>query len=120
MPEPTIPDGLLRYLEIRDQQRADAVAKTLAAMTEVERRIFREAAVMGYVLGVRSTPDGHHAEIPKDQAILEHVVSHIISSGVEYLYPITNHLTRRCETCGGRALDCGHPWPSDDEDEDSE
>lgn len=48
-----LPEDVLRYLAIRDRQHADAVHFTLATMTGRERRLVREAAVMGHVLGER-------------------------------------------------------------------
>lgn len=120
MSEPTLPPGLLDYLAISDQRRADDVTATLAAMTEMGRRLFREAAVMGYVCGAPSMPGGHNVEIPGDRWIVEHVVTCIRGNLSNDLYPITNNLTRRCETCGKRALDCGHPWPRDKGDDDGD
>ena len=85
-----MPDGLLRYLEIRDRQRADVVARTLAAMTDRERALVREAAVMGYVRGAvfgaataRDIPDG--------LVILADVVSACLE--IPDLYPAINNLT---------------------------
>lgn len=51
MADPTLPDGLLDYLRIRDQQRANQVTARLARFTDRERALVREAAVHGYVLG---------------------------------------------------------------------
>lgn len=113
-----LPDAYVRYLAARDQQRVNAVQSTLAAMTEVERRIFREAAVMGYVCGVMAVPSRNNVPIPPDTDIVNEVIDSI--HGFDDRYPITNSLTRSCATCGQRALDCGHPWPSDEGDDGGE
>jgi hypothetical protein len=90
---PAVPDDapmeeVLRYMQIRDQQRIDAAAHVLQAMTGRERRLFREAAVMGYVQGVRSVPGGHNATIPPDSNIVFAVIAGARS--MKDLYPVIN------------------------------
>lgn len=100
---PDLPDGLLRYLAERDLRRAGRVEHTLAAMTVRERRLVREAAVMGYVQGVRAVPGGHNATIPPDSTILARVVGACLA--FPDLYPVI-----------GRIADGGSPvrgTPSD-------
>lgn len=46
-----IDDMLVQYLAIRDQQRTERAEVTLSAMNPRERKLVREAAVMGYVRG---------------------------------------------------------------------
>jgi hypothetical protein len=79
----SITDGLVRYLAIRDQQRADAVRDTLATMTDRERALVREAAVMGYVTGART--HAHRDRIPPDADILAEVVGACLA--MDDLYP---------------------------------
>lgn len=69
MTEPTadIPDALVAYLQQRDLQRAQDVAALLSTFTERELRLMKEAAVMGYVQGVRHGPYRDH--YPGDEAV---------------------------------------------------
>lgn len=92
-------DFLLDYLAKRDAERADAVQERLATLTERERLLIKEAAVMGYVQGVRNGP--YRDKIPGDRAILAEVVQACIS--FNDLYP----------TISGYVADGG-----DEEDED--
>lgn len=48
-----VPEHLMRYLERRDAQRAEAVNAVLVRLTDRERRLVTEAAVMGYVQGMQ-------------------------------------------------------------------
>ena len=95
MSEPTaaLPDWLLSYFAARDQQRAEQVAARLARFTDRERRLVREAAVMGYVLGhmsgeVYGRQGGKPmaARIPKDSAIVAEVV--LACDSQSDLYPL--------------------------------
>ena len=82
---PEISDDLLiRYLAARDAERDDQVNRALDALTDRERALIREAAVMGYVQGVQAARAGEIA-IPKDAAILWHVV--IGCQAFDDLYP---------------------------------
>jgi hypothetical protein len=49
--EPEFPAELLVYLAKREEQRAQRVTRALNALTERERALVKEAAVMGYVQG---------------------------------------------------------------------
>lgn len=63
----TLPDSLVAYLAARDAQRADAVSAFLASLTDRERGLFHDAAVMGYVQGLmRDREEG----CPKDSAVM--------------------------------------------------
>lgn len=67
----TLPESLVRYLADRDAQRADAVAAFLSSLTDRERGLVHDAAVMGYVQGLmRDRDDG----CPKDSAVMRLVV----------------------------------------------
>lgn len=69
---PEIPDMLAAYLVARDAQRDAAVSRALEALSDRERALVREAAVMGYVQGTRGMVPP--AEIPKDSAIVWGVI----------------------------------------------
>lgn len=91
-----LPPALLSYLAQREQQRAAAVDATLAALTERERRLIREAAVMGYVQGRRHSREQDH---PKDDAVLALVVDACLAH--PDLYPVLSGVLPCAE--------CRHP-----------
>ena len=76
-----LPEWLLQYIAGRDAARATAVANTLTALTERELLLVKEAAVMGWVEGIRH----HDLPCPKDLKILTTVVDACLSHGD--LYP---------------------------------
>lgn len=82
-----IPDFLVSYLEQRDAQRATEIRNKLEAMTDRERALTKEAAVMGYVQGRRHLDDEPH---PKDS----HVLALIIDACTAHpdLYPAISRL----------------------------
>lgn len=66
-----LPSYLVEYLAQRDAQRADAVADVLGSLTDRERALVKDAAVMGYVRGrMRPQSEAH----PKDSAVLAEVI----------------------------------------------
>lgn len=88
-----LPEALIRYLADRDAQRTRDVESTLAAMTERERRLIREAAVMGYVRGRMHPADAEH---PKDSAVLHEVIAACLATSD--LYPVISGV-RPCREC---------------------
>lgn len=66
-----LPEPLVTYLLNRDAQRVAHVAAVLGALTGRERALVKEAAVMGYVQGMRH-PAGE--KCPPDRAILAEVI----------------------------------------------
>ncbi|WP_228981438.1 hypothetical protein [Streptomyces sp. DH12] len=66
-----LPAPLISYLEKRDNDRAEAAAALWAALTDRERALVKDAAVMGYVQGMQH-PSGER--IPKDSRITYIVV----------------------------------------------
>lgn len=64
---------LVRYLTERDQYHAERVEAALAALTERERRLVREAAVMGFVRGSQFDRHGDDP-FPKDPDIVTEVI----------------------------------------------
>jgi len=88
---PEIDERLLRYFAIREVERSESVARTLAGMTERERRLVREAAVMGYVQGVKAVPGGHRETFPPDADVLYQVVDACLH--FDDLYPVMRSVT---------------------------
>ncbi|MFE6868348.1 hypothetical protein ACFVFS_17500 [Kitasatospora sp. NPDC057692] len=76
-----LPDALAAYYAQRETARLDAVAELLARLTERERLLVREAAVMGWVQGMRH----HDTEYPGDRQALITVVDACIA--FSDLYP---------------------------------
>lgn len=91
-----LPAALITYLAARELQRAQDVDATLASLAERERRLVREAAVMGYIQG-RRHPEGESH--PKDSAVLAWVVGACLAA--PDLYPVIAGV----RPCG----ECGHP-----------
>lgn len=80
-----LPEPLLAYLAERDAQRADAVTAFLASLTDRERGLFHDAAVMGYVQGLmRDRNDG----VPKDSQTMALVIDACLA--MPDLYPTVN------------------------------
>lgn len=93
-----LPEDLVRYLADRDRQHHHAVVETLAAMTDREQLLVREAAVMGFVQGQRA---GTGAGTPRDSVILARVIDAALA--MPDLYPTISHLRRYAERAGGVA-----------------
>lgn len=73
MPEPSALDLLGAYLAERAQQRIDNTLQTLLALTERERQLVRDAAVLGYAQGAWAH-GGTRASIPPDSAIVAQIL----------------------------------------------
>ncbi|WP_086711199.1 hypothetical protein [Streptomyces antimycoticus] len=82
---PALPPSLIAYLAQRDAQRADAVRTVLGSLTDRERALIKDAAVMGYVRGRMHPQDEKH---PKDSAVLAEVVDACLA--FPHLYPAIN------------------------------
>lgn len=89
--DPDVETLLAAYLQRQDQKRADRVQATLATMTDRERRLVREVAVMAYVRGQIAGQCGEEKPPPDSQ-----VVSHVIAClhDMPDLYPTINALTK--------------------------
>lgn len=85
---PEITDQLARYLAVRDRGRDDRVNGVVGALSDRERALVREAAVMGYVLGTQGA--GAPAAIPKDSAIVWRVIDACMA--LPDLYPVISAL----------------------------
>jgi hypothetical protein len=89
-----LPLELVDYLAARDQQRAARCDTALRTLRPYERRIVREAAVMGYVLGrqdglLRGRPGTGLDDtegFPGDSTILQEVLQHCDSTSDLYPY----------------------------------
>ena len=71
---PEVPEEILRYLAARDADRERGVDRALASLTDRERALVRDAAVMGYVQGVQAT-HAKEAAIPGDSVIVRRVIA---------------------------------------------
>lgn len=80
-----LPDYLITYLEQRHHARAEAVEAFLDSLTDRERALVRDAAVMGYVRGRMHPQDEKH---PKDGAVLAEVIDACLA--FPDLYPAVN------------------------------
>jgi hypothetical protein len=87
MSDEALMDRLVLYFAERERGRAQAVATALSRLSVREVRLFREAAVMGYVRGVIAGKVGTD-KIPGDLDVLAHVVSCCLS--MPDLYPVIN------------------------------
>lgn len=78
-------EPLLNYFAIRQQQRTEAVNTFLGSLSDYERGLFHDAAVMGYVRGSMH-PRGE--DIPLNPAIVADVVNACLAH--RDLYPTVN------------------------------
>ncbi|MEU9333171.1 hypothetical protein AB0D49_08395 [Streptomyces sp. NPDC048290] len=80
-----LPAPLIAYLAERDRQHADAVTAFLERLTDYERGLVHDAAVMGYVQGLmRDRSEG----CPKDSQVIRLVVDACLAH--PDLYPTVN------------------------------
>ncbi|MGS2588058.1 hypothetical protein [Streptomyces hebeiensis] len=80
-----LPDQLTAYLVAREQQRADRVTAFLDSLTDYERGLIHDAAVMGYVQGLmRDRSEG----APKDSQTMALVIDACFAFAD--LYPTVN------------------------------
>ncbi|WP_326646631.1 hypothetical protein OG884_18555 [Streptosporangium sp. NBC_01755] len=81
---------LAGYLAAQDHRRDDRVNRALDALSDREKRLVREAAVMGYVQGAMAANPGKRPDIPKDSAIVWQVVD--ACRAFPDLYPVISAL----------------------------
>ena len=105
-----LPDGLTEYFLERQRERNREVEMTYAAMNPRERRLVREAAVMGYVRGVmagesnaalRKPGDWSSTPIPRDSAIVHLVIDSTFSFPESY--PFMNRMNATAHRRADRA-----------------
>lgn len=80
--EQSLPN-LVEYLRAREAARDATIDAKLSALTERERALVREVAVLAFVHGRQWPDDAAH---PKDSAVLRRVLGD--SDSVSDLYPI--------------------------------
>jgi hypothetical protein len=90
-------EQLVRYFAARQEQRAERVESVVAALNPRERKLVREAAVMGYVRGamagaVAARAGERDATIPPDSFVLREVVDACLS--MPDLYPTFERMER--------------------------
>lgn len=90
---PDLLTGLARVFASNAQRRAERAGVALSILSRHERRIVREAAVMGYVLGERAGAVKAHRggaadgrDFPADAAIVRQVIEHCDSTSDLYPY----------------------------------
>lgn len=74
MAEQTLPPEIVAYLQSQSEGRVETANDAMKQLTDRERHILREAAVMGWVRGAMAAGGGRGA-IPKDIAILVEVIN---------------------------------------------
>jgi hypothetical protein len=94
-----IPDFLFDYWQRRENARAEAVTAFLESLTERERALFQDGAVMGFVRGSLRSRD---EEIPLNKPIVAEVVNACFA--FPELYPAVNGYVP-APLCA----ECGHP-----------
>ncbi|MFF7476635.1 hypothetical protein [Streptomyces sp. NPDC008092] len=77
-----LPEFLVNYLAKQDAQRVNAVNEFLGSLTERERALVKDAAVMGYICGM-THPKG--APYPGDGSAVVQVVEGCLA--LPHLYP---------------------------------
>jgi hypothetical protein len=108
---------LTRVMSASRQRRADRANTALRTLRPYERRLVREAAVMGYVLGRQdglikgrqggSLAFGNGDDFPGDAVVLQNVLEHCDST--DDLYPYL------AAACAGRRrrVTKGRLWPGE-------
>jgi hypothetical protein len=84
-----LPAALVTYLVNRDTARANAVRAFLDDLTDRERGLIRDTAVMGYVRGRMHPADEPH---PKDSHVVAEVLAEVVDAclAMPDLYPGVN------------------------------
>jgi hypothetical protein len=105
-------DALTRVFEEGQRRRSDRAMTAFRTLRRFERRIAKEAAVMGYVLGYRSgnldgrsgigSPLDKNNPIPPDFEVLQRVIEHCDSTSD--LYPFL------AAACNGRRRRITKAW----------
>ena len=94
-----LPDALAAYFANRETERRNAVTATLAGLTDRERGLVRDAAVMGFVQGTRWR--GDEDAFPLDRPIVEGVIDACLH--MRDLYPTLSQARPTlpyCQQCG--------------------
>ena len=119
MTDTTIPEAIVQMVLAGDQRRAARADTAWRTLRPYERRVVREAAVMGYVLGrqdgmIRGRQGGSFvfddgSDFPKDFDIVRQVLEHCDSTADRFLY--------LAEACNGRRrrITKARMWPEEQE-----
>lgn len=94
-----LPDALVAYFVSRETARRNDITAALAGLTDRERGLVRDAAVMGFVQGSRWR--GEEAAFPLDRPIVEGVIDACLH--MRDLYPTlsrTRPALPYCQQCG--------------------
>ena len=106
---PEMEANLTSYLAARRDMEAERVESTLAAMNPRERKLVREAAVMGYVRGSMAgavdARAGRETVIPPDSQVLRHVTECCLS--MPDLYPTFERMERTANRRAAREPEGG-------------
>ena len=100
-PEIDFPPELLDYFAARQRQRGERINRVLATLRPFERRVLREAAVMGYVRGAmagraRATlGKPRDGDIPTDADILADVIGACMDMDYPYIAAASEGERRR-------------------------
>lgn len=114
MAEQTLPPEIVAYLQSQADGRVETANDAMKQLTDRERHVLREAAVMGWVRGAMAAGGGRES-IPKDIAILVEVINCCRSNSDLYpkiaaaangdLEPTWRDVIRAFLTIGARLLE---------------
>lgn len=115
MTGPDLSPELVSYFEQRERARLVAINRALKTLRPFERRLVREAAVMGYVRGgmagrARATlGEPRDGDVPRDSEMLVEVVGACIAASDLYPYLAEAAEGRR------RRVTKSRRWPGEEE-----
>lgn len=107
-----VPEWLAEYYVRREAERRDDITAVLAGLTDRERGLLHDAAVMGFVQGSRWSGDG---DIPMDSEIIAGVVDACLH--FRDIYPTISRsrpALPRCSQCGRVGTRGFRTMPADD------
>jgi hypothetical protein len=93
-PDPDLPDVIVQLYAQKQLARDVAVTELLAGLTKRERGLVKDAAVMGWIQGMRH----HDLEYPGDRQAVNVVVDACLSETFRDLYPTINVRRRKRAT----------------------
>ncbi|BFP50116.1 hypothetical protein KCMC57_64840 (plasmid) [Kitasatospora sp. CMC57] len=92
--DPDLPDAIVQLFAQRELARDAAVTELLAGLTERERGLVKDAAVMGWIQGMRH----HDLQYPGDRQAVNVVVDACISPAFRDRYPTITKRRRKRRT----------------------
>lgn len=101
---PDLPDAVVAYFANRRAARHAHAAEVFGSLTDRERALFKDAAVMGFVQGLmRDREEG----VPKDSQIVALVVEACLAQPDLYPAIAAEPTTNRCPACvDGTCTEC--------------